>query len=466
MEEERKDGKFNLIDVRKMLTLAGAGCIIVVFYLFIGKIGILFRLLGKLLSSMSAIIIGFIIAFLLNPIVNKLRMRFRGRFSKLFKKMSEKGVNRLSDALAVSIAMLFFLAMIVSLFWILIPALYESINKLYENIDQYSNNLENFANKLLKDNRDLVNIFNTYLGDMEENLRTVLQKRLLPNMDSVVKAISNGIVGGLKFILNFVIGIIAAIYLLISKDTFSAQGKKIIYAVFNRERGNKLLSAVDFVDGIFSGFINGKIVDSIIIGFICFIFCKIVDMPYAVLISVVIGVTNIIPFFGPFIGAIPSAVLVLVESPKMCLVFIIFIIVLQQVDGNIIGPLILGDSIGLSSFWVLFAIIVGGNLFGFAGMVLGVPTFACIYALLTLLLREGLNKNGLNNDTQYFVALRGFDENGQPVRGPKKRFETKLDKDKRAKKMEQIQHSKEIFEKMTHLENRDKKEDKNKKKKN
>jgi hypothetical protein len=222
---------------------------------------------------------------------------------------------------------------------------------------------------------------------------------------------------------------------------------------------------LNFVGEIHSLEINGKIVDSIIIGFICFIFCKIVDMPYAVLISVIIGVTNIIPFFGPFIGAIPSAILVLVESPNMCLVFIIFIIVLQQVDGNIIGPLILGDSIGLSSFWVLFAIIVGGNLFGFAGMVLGVPTFACVYALLTLLLRDGLNKNGLANDTQYFVALRGFDENGNPIRGPKKRFENSTEKAKRAKKLEQIQHSKELFEKVTHHESKEKSGDKNKNKK-
>ncbi len=465
MEEERKDSKLNLIDVRKMLTLAGAGCIIVIFYLFIGKISILFHLIGRLLKAMSAIIIGFIIAFLLNPIVNRLRMRFRETFGKLMKNSTQNRINKLSDVLAVILAMLFFLAMIASFCWILIPALYESINKLYENIDLYSNNLEKFANKLARDNENIVNIFNTYMGDIEENLKSILQKRLLPNMDSIVKAISSGIVGGLKFILNFVIGIIAAVYLLISKDTFSAQGKKIIYAVFNRERGNKILNALDFTDAVFSGFINGKIVDSIIIGFICFIFCKIVDMPYAVLISVIIGVTNIIPFFGPFIGAIPSAILVLVESPKMCLVFIIFIIVLQQVDGNIIGPLILGDSIGLSSFWVLFAIIVGGNLFGFAGMVLGVPTFACVYALLTLLLRDGLNKNGLANDTQYFVALRGFDENGNPIRGPKKRFENSTEKAKRAKKLEQIQHSKELFEKVTHHESKEKSGDKNNNKK-
>ena len=243
-----------------------------------------------------------------------------------------------------------------------------------------------------------------------------------------------------------------------SKDTFSAQGKKVIYAIFKREKGNKVLGAIDYIDSVFSGFIYGKIVDSVIIGLICFIFCTIVDMPYATLISVIIGVTNIIPFFGPFIGAIPSAFLVLVESPTMCLVFVVFVIVLQQLDGNIIGPLILGDSTGLSSFWVLFAIMVGGNLFGFPGMVLGVPTFACIYALVTIILRDGLNRNGLSNDTEFFVALRGIDEDGKPIKGPKKRYESKKTREKRAKKLEQLQHSKELIGKVTHHEKTEKPE--------
>jgi len=172
-------------------------------------------------------------------------------------------------------------------------------------------------------------------------------------------------------------------------------------------------------------------------------------MPYAVLISVIIGVTNIIPFFGPFIGAIPSALLVFVESPKMCLVFIIFIIVLQQVDGNILGPLILGDTIGISSFWILFAILLGGNLFGFPGMVLGVPTFACIYSLLIRLIGDGLEKKGLENDTEYFVALRGFDEEGKPIRGPKKRIESQSMRKKREKQMAQLQASKDLINKVT-----------------
>ncbi len=460
MEDNNKEKKFSLIDIKQMLTLAGAGCIIVVFFLFVGRLGILLDWFGKIMKAMTPILIGCVIAFLLNPIVNRFRMSFREIFYKRFPNVKKKKLNKASDILSVIIAVVFFLAVIAALFWILIPSLYESFNKLYENIDEYSSNIEKLAKRIVKDNPDVVNIINNYLGGIESNLRSILKEKLLPNMDSIVKAISNGIVGGLKLVLNFVIGIIASIYILLSKDTYSAQGKKVIYAIFKREKGNKILGAIDFIDSIFSGFINGKIVDSIIIGVICFVFCTIVNMPYAVLISVVIGVTNIIPFFGPFIGAIPSAVLVLVESPKMCLVFIIFIIILQQVDGNIIGPLILGDSIGLSSFWVLFAILVGGNLFGFAGMILGVPTFACIYALLTIFLKNGLNRNDLPNNTEYFVALRGFDDDGNPIRGPKKRFETSRSKKEREKKLEQLHHSKEFIDKMTHHESKDNKDNK------
>ena len=455
-ENNNRKKRLEFIDFRKVLTLAAAGSIIVLFYLFIGKIEILLKMLGKVLIALYPIIIGVVIAFMLNPLVNRLRLRFRIIFGKLFKKAKEEKIGKISDVLAVIFSIILFLALIVGLFWILIPNLYESIRNFYDNIDKYSTNMENYANKLAKNNPDIVNIFNNYLGGLENTIKSILNDKLLPNMDNYVKAISSGIVGGVKFVLNFIMGIMAAVYILLSKDTFSAQGKKVIYAIFKRETGNKVIDAIDFIDGVFSGFINGKIVDSIIIGLICFVFCSIVQMPYAVLISVIVGITNIIPFFGPFIGAIPSSILVLFESPKLCLVFIIFVIVLQQIDGNIIGPLILGDSTGLSSFWVLFAIIVGGNLFGFAGMILGVPTFACLYAIMTRLLDNGLRKHGLVNDTEYYIALRSFDEDGNPIRGPKKKIETNKTKRKREKRLEQLEHSKKIIEKVTRHENNDK----------
>ena len=459
MEDNNKKKHFDLVDIKLMLTLAGAGCIIGIFYILIGHLGSFFSLIRKLLTSMSPIIIGGVIAFLLNPVVNRLRGGFNDLIKRMIPKLSKKRRKKLSDVLAVIFAMLFFLALIAGLLWILIPSLYESINKLYDNFDKYTTNLETWVTKLAKKNPNIVNMLNNYMDDIEKSVKNLFTQTLIPNMDGVVKAVSSGIVGGVKFVFNFVIGIVAAIYILGSKDKFSAQGKKLIYAIFNKQKGNKILNVIEFVDGVFGGFISGKIIDSMIIGAMCFVFCSIVNMPYAVLISVIIGVTNIIPFFGPFIGAIPASVLVLVESPKMCLVFVIFIIILQQLDGNVIGPLVLSDTTGLSSFWILFAILVGGNLFGFAGMVLGVPAFACIYAFMTRLLREGLNKKGLINDTSYFVALRGFDEDGNPIRGPKKVFESASAKRKREKQMEQIKHSKELINKVIDRKDKDEAED-------
>ena len=449
MEDKKKNRPLNLINVKQMLTLASAGCIIVLFYLLIGKFPVVLEGLGSLLGALTPIIFGCIIAFLLNPIVNRLRVWLSNIFKKIYKDKYSLKQDHFVDVCAVALAILFFLMLLTAFFWILIPSLYESINNLYANFDKYTANTEKFVRDLVKDYPNVVGIVTNYMDYIEIAIKNLFTDKLIPNMDTVVKTLSSGIIGSVKFVFNFLIGIIAAIYILGSKDKFSAQFKKLVYAIFSIKNGNKILSATEYIDGVFSGFISGKIVDSIIIGLICFAFCRIVDMPYAVLISVIIGVTNIIPFFGPFIGAIPSAFLVFVESPKMCLVFIIFIIVLQQVDGNILGPLILGDTIGISSFWILFAILLGGNLFGFPGMVLGVPTFACIYSLLIRLIGDGLNKKGLENDTDYFVALRGFDENGNPIRGPKKKIESQSMRKKREKQMAQLQASKDLINKVT-----------------
>ncbi len=452
MEDKKKNRHLDLIDTKRMLTIASAGCIIVLFYLLIGKFPLVLKSLGRLISALSPIIIGCIIAFLLNPIVNRLRIWLREVFKNIFKdKYSDKHAH-MADGLSVVLSILFFLLILTAFFWILIPSLYESINSLYDNFDKYTTNTENFVRNLVKDYPKVVNVVNNYMDDIEAAIKNLFTEKLLPNMDTVVKTLSSGIIGSVKFVFNFLIGIIAAIYILSSKDKYSAQFKKLVYAVFTIKKGNKILAVTEYIDGVFSGFISGKIIDSIIIGVICFAFCRIVEMPYAVLVSVIIGVTNIIPFFGPFIGAIPSAFLVFVESPKMCLVFIIFIVILQQIDGNILGPLILGDTIGISSFWILFAILLGGNLFGFAGMVLGVPTFACIYALLIRTIGDGLEKKGLKNDTEYFIALRGFDENGNPIRGPKKRYESQSMIKKREKQKAQLQASKELLNKVTHFD--------------
>ena len=203
--------------------------------------------------------------------------------------------------------------------------------------------------------------------------------------------------------------IIVSIYILGNIEGFSASAKKLMYTVFSVEAAEKLREGLNFTDKTFMGFINGKLLDSAIIGLICYIGCALLNIPYALLVSVIVGVTNVIPFFGPFIGAVPSALLILLVDPLKCLIFVIFIIVLQQLDGNVIGPKILGSSIGINGFWVMFSIILGGGLFGFWGMLLGVPVFVVIYTALGRLVTKKLVKRDLPTDTDEYMNIDHID---------------------------------------------------------
>ena len=297
-----------------------------------------------------------------------------------------------------------------------IPRVYESLTDLVNSTEDYINSAEAWIKKVFAQNQMIEDKLSQVLDYAENNVFTILKDKIMPNLDTIVKTLSSGVVVGIKAVMNFLIGLIVMIYLLMSKDVLLAQCKKVIYCLFSKKTGNKIMEGCSYANVVFGGFINGKILDSCIIGIICFIFTSAVHMRYAVLISVVVGVTNIIPFFGPFIGAVPGALLALMDDPIMFVVFIIWIIVLQQFDGNILGPLILGDATGISGIWVLLAILVGGDLFGVAGMILGVPVFACLYAFFAVQLRDKLRAKDLSSATGDYIRLKKFDEEtGEPI---------------------------------------------------
>lgn len=222
--------------------------------------------------------------------------------------------------------------------------------------------------------------------------------------------VSTGILSVFTVVKNILIGMIVMVYFLNMKDTLCAQSKKILYGLLRVKDANRIIGEVRFAHSVFGGFITGKLLDSLIIGIMCFFAMKFLKMPYVLLVSVIIGVTNVIPFFGPFIGAIPSAFLILLVSPMKCLYFLIFILVLQQFDGNILGPKILGGSTGLPSFWVLFSILLFGGLFGFVGMVIAVPAFAVIYRSVSAYIRGALVKKNLSGRTEDYMELDYIDE--------------------------------------------------------
>ena len=228
---------------------------------------------------------------------------------------------------------------------------------------------------------------------------------LLPQSQVLIQGVSSGLLGVVSGIKNFSVGIIICVFFLNSKEIFAAQCRKIIFVLMDKENAIKFLYGARYVNRTFGKFINGKLIDSLIIGIICFIGMSVFDWPYKMLISVIVGVTNIIPFFGPFIGAIPSALLIFIISPITSLYFLIFILGLQQLDGNVIGPKILGGSTGLPSFWVMFAILVGGGIFGFVGMVIGIPVFACIYAYTSYTVNNKLEKKGFVTDLNKYKLV-------------------------------------------------------------
>lgn len=219
----------------------------------------------------------------------------------------------------------------------------------------------------------------------------------------------------LNEVTNILIGIIVSLYVLFSKEKFSAQAKKAVYALMSPAHANMAPHIVGKSNQIFSGFIIGKVIDSLIIGILCYIGTAMLKMPYAPAVSVIVGVTNVIPFFGPYIGAIPSIILIALVNPMKGVYFLVFILLLQQLDGNVIGPKILGDSTGLSAFWVVFAILLGGGLFGFIGMIMGVPTFAVIYYIIQMLINSKLEKKNLPTESEKYDERSYVTDDGRYV---------------------------------------------------
>ena len=262
----------------------------------------------------------------------------------------------------------------------------------------------------------VLNYLEQYSEDIINWIQGFAKTQLLPNINSLMSGSSVSLLTFLMAAKDLVIGLIVAVYFMNSRRLFGRQAKMVVYALFppkdhlkegQMQPADWILKEVDIINEYLGGFIKGKLLDSLIIGLICMVFTSIVNIPYAVLISVVIGVTNIIPFFGPFIGAIPAAVLILIVSPVKCVYFIIFILILQQFDGNILGPKILGNTTHLSSFWVLFAILLFGGLFGIVGMVIGVPVFAFFYQLAREWILGRLKKQQLKKEKKE-AAERAF----------------------------------------------------------
>ncbi len=383
----------------------------VLFYFSIDYMGDLVKAIRSLMGILSPFIWGLVISYLLVPSMMMYeRKLFRPLVASIKKRRPKVTLSKkLPRVLALILAEIVMLLLIAALIYLIVPQVYDSISAIITNSPAYFESASKAIDNLLHDFPEIEMYATKVFGNITETLTKWATNTLLPSMENIVTNITTGVFSVVKAVYNIVIGMIVSIYILYNKEPFIAHYRKALYCLFKPEKARKISSALRFADRTFMGFIVGKLLDSAIIGMICYVGCVVMRMPYDLLISVIIGVTNIIPFFGPFIGAIPSALLVLLVDPKMCLWFVIFIIVLQQIDGNIIGPKILGTSIGINGFWVLFSIVFFGGLFGFWGMLLGVPTFVIIYTAVERAVNRKLESRDLPTDASVYANLDYID---------------------------------------------------------
>ena len=398
-----------------MLAGFGAISLSIIFFFLIYR----FDGFGDAISTLTGILMPFIygavIAYLLKPVCNTIESFLR-RF------IPEK-MHGLVNVLSVTLTILFGLLLIYALCMMIIPQLITSVTTLYYTAQRNLAKFVQWANhvEFIENNQQIMDMLNSAYATISTNIDDLIKTRLLPSMQNIVSGAAVGVLNVVTMAKNLIIGIIVAVYMLASRKRFVQQAKLVLYSIFKPRWAELIKEEVKYADKMFGGFINGKIMDSAIIGVLCYIGCLIFKFPSALLVSVIIGVTNVIPFFGPVIGAVPATLLILIDSPIKALWFLIWVIVLQQLDGNVIGPKILGNRTGLSGFWVMFSIILFGGLWGIVGMIICVPLFAVIYDTVRRLVRRGLRRR---NHTELWDEYRAqFPDSGADSAAKEKKQE-------------------------------------------
>ena len=385
------------------------------FYYLIFHSNSLVNNLHRVLNIAMPIVDGLVLAYLMWPILHFIETKIffpikalcQGKFPKL--KQKERQILKYCRGISIFLTLCFVSFLIYAFFRFIIPQIASSLRNIILLFPVYITNLSKWLEQLLAKYPDIErvvgNLFNTYSQEFSNWLNTTV----VPQMNTLVKNVSVSMISLAKFLWNLIIGLIISVYLLGNKERFQSQAKKMAYAFLDVKKANSLMETVRLIDATFGGFIIGKLLDSAIIGVICFVAVSLLGMPYPMLLSVIVGVTNIIPFFGPFIGAVPCALLILVVSPIKSLYFIIFILILQQFDGNILGPRILGNRTGLSGFWVIFSITLFSGFWGVPGMLLGVPIFAVLYTLIKRRIDRNLRRKRMTTRTEEYRSLDHVD---------------------------------------------------------
>ena len=363
-----------------------ASGILCAFVLF--KMPVIISVLKGITEILKPFLYGVVFAYLLAPLCNKIEEKL----FQIFPKAKTKA-RRFICFIAIVISLCVAIAVIWLIIMMIIPQVWDSVMKIIQMVPQKLIVVNNWIEHMLENQPELQAYFEEFSSQAESNIDSLLNVDTIQKVQSIINSLSVQLFGVLGVVKNIFLGLLISAYLLGSRKLFGAQAGLILHGVFSDKWAKIIEEEIRYTDKMFNGFLVGKIIDSAIIGLLCFAGTSIMGFEAPAFISVIIGITNIIPFFGPFIGAIPCGLLLLVENPMHCLYFIIFICVLQQLDGNVIGPKILGNTTGVSSFWVLFAILLFGGMWGVVGMVIGVPLFAVIYDIIRKLVYRGLRKH-------------------------------------------------------------------------
>lgn len=363
-----------------------ASGILCAFVLF--KMPVIISVLKGITEILKPFLYGVVFAYLLAPLCNKIEEKL----FQIFPKAKTKA-RRFICFIAIVISLCVAIAVIWLIIMMIIPQVWDSVMKIIQMVPQKLIVVNNWIEHMLENQPELQAYFEEFSSQAESNIESLLNVDTIQKVQSIINSLSVQLFGVLGVVKNIFLGLLISAYLLGSRKLFGAQAGLILHGVFSDKWAKIIEEEIRYTDKMFNGFLVGKIIDSAIIGLLCFAGTSIMGFEAPAFISVIIGITNIIPFFGPFIGAIPCGLLLLLENPMHCLYFIIFIFVLQQLDGNVIGPKILGNTTGVSSFWVLFAILLFGGMWGVVGMVIGVPLFAVIYDIIRKLVYRGLRKH-------------------------------------------------------------------------
>ncbi len=402
----RPDKKYFQWGLTVFLVIAAS----ILFYFVIFHMDVLGRGLNLIISILMPLIVGLLISYVMWPLVHLIETKVFMKLCNKLKIQYEKKGRKAMRLASVLITLFLFIFAIYLLLALLIPQVFNSIISIVENFPRYIDNIQQWISSFFRDNPDMEDTINNLISTYSSKAEGWLNQDLVPQLNNILRNISSGLIGVINFMKNLILGIIVSIYVLYGKESLIANAKKGLYAVCRTKRANQIIRDCQYIDATFGKYIIGMTLDSLNIAVWCYIGLLILDMPYALLISVVVGVTNFIPFFGPYLGAIPSAVLIFMVNPIQALYFIIFIFILQQIDGNFIAPRILGDSTGMSSLMVLIAIMIFGGLFGIPGMLIGVPLCAVICTIVRHFMESRLEAKRLPKEQDFYMGLDHIDE--------------------------------------------------------